>query len=276
MMTNAELTAKAFALRRDVAGLIVNGGGGHFGGDFSVMDTLVCLYYRHLNISPETMDDPNRDRFILSKGHSVEALYAVLCDRGFFTKEELATFSRFGSKYIGHPNNSVNGIEMNSGSLGHGLSVGVGMAIAGKLDSAPYRVYVVMGDGELAEGSVWEGAMAASHYRLDNLTAVIDRNGLQISGSTEAVMAHENLRDRWLSFGWNVLEADGNSIAALDEALVSAKAGSGRPAVIIAKTVKGYGYSGAENQPGWHHRVPTAEQYEAIIKELTEREAAAR
>jgi transketolase len=148
------------------------------------------------------------------------------------------------------------------------------MALAGKMDAAPYRVYVVMGDGELAEGSVWEGAMAAAHYKLDNLTAIVDRNGLQISGFTEKVMAHEDLRARWLSFGWNVYEIDGHDIAAIDQALVQAKTRRGQPTVILAKTVKGYGYSGAENQAGWHHKVPTQEQYEAIMKELSEREAA--
>jgi len=270
-MNGKELTAKSFALRKDVVEMIRRGGGGHFGGDFSVMDILVTLYCLHMNVGPDRMDDPDRDRFILSKGHSVEALYAVLCDRGFFSREELATFSRFGSKYIGHPNNKVCGIEMNSGSLGHGLSVGVGMALAAKMDERPFRVYVVMGDGELAEGSVWEGAMAAGHYGLDNLTAVIDRNGLQISGSTETVMAQNSLRERWSAFGWNVLEAAGNDIAALDAAVTRAKGCRGRPSVIIANTVKGYGYSAAENQAGWHHKVPTAEQYAAAMAELEER-----
>jgi transketolase len=273
-MSAERLREKAFDLRKRVAEIIYGGKAGHFGGDFSVMDILVALYYIHMNVSPQNQNDPGRDRFILSKGHSVEALYAVLCDRGFFPAEELATFSKLGSKYIGHPNNKVNGIEMNSGSLGHGLSVGVGMALAGKMDASDYRVYIVMGDGELAEGSVWEGAMAASHYKLDNLIAVIDRNGLQISGPTETVMAHENLKDRWASFGWNVLEADGNDIDSLDNALTKAKACQGKPSVIIAKTVKGYGYSGAENQAGWHHKVPTAAQYAAIVKELDERGAA--
>lgn len=269
-----ELKMKSYSLRRDVTDMIYRGKAGHFGGDFSVMDILVTLYNLHMNVSPENAKKPSRDRFILSKGHSVEALYAVLCDKGFFPKADLATFSQFGSKYIGHPNNKVNGIEMNSGSLGHGLSVGVGMALAGKMDGAAYRVYVVMGDGELAEGSVWEGAMAASHYKLDNLTAIIDRNGLQISGPTETVMAHENLRDRWTAFGWNAIEADGNDVISLDNALKCAKAYKGKPSVIIARTVKGSGYSEAENQAGWHHKVPTAEQYETIMKELQEREAA--
>lgn len=271
-MTANNLKAKSYALRRDAADMIHSGKSGHFGGDFSVMDILVTLYNLHMNVSPNNMNDPDRDRFILSKGHSVEALYAVLCDCGFFPKSDLKTFSQFGSKYIGHPNNKINGIEVNSGSLGHGLSVGTGMALAAKMDGAPYRVYVVMGDGELAEGSVWEGAMAASHYKLDNLTAIIDRNGLQISGETERVMAQENLRDRWAAFGWNVLEANGNEITELDSAIAAAKAHKNAPTVIIAKTVKGYGYSAAENQAEWHHKIPSAEQYAMIMAELEQRE----
>jgi transketolase len=271
-----ELTAKSFALRRDVLDMIYSNKGGHFGGDFSVMDILVTLYNLHLNVSPENINDPKRDRFILSKGHCAAALYAVLCDKGFFPKSDLDTFSKFGSKYLGHPNNKVNGIELNSGSLGHGLSVGVGMAIAGKMDEADYRVYVVMGDGELAEGSIWEGAMAAGHYNLDNLTAFVDRNRLQISGSTETVMAQDCLVERWSAFGWNVLEANGNDIKALDEAIKQAKTYKGKPTMIIANTTKGFGYSEAENQAGWHHKVPDAKQYEAAATELKQREADAR
>jgi transketolase len=271
-----ELFAKSFALRRDVLDMIYRSKGGHYGGDFSVMDILVTLYCLHINISPDNPNAPNRDRFILSKGHTVAALYAVLCDRGFFPKSDLDSFSQFDSKYIGHPNNKVSGIEVNSGSLGHGLSVGVGMAIAGKMDDAGYRVYVVMGDGELAEGSVWEGAMAAGHYKLDNLIAFIDRNRLQISGSTEDVMAQDCLVKRWEAFGWNVLEADGNNIEALDIAIKKAKAFKDKPTVIIAYTIKGYGYIEAENKADWHHKVPNAKQYEAAMAELTRRETEAR
>ena len=271
-MNYKELIAKSFSLRRDVLDMIYHSKGGHFGGDFSVMDILVTLYNLHMNVSPLNIHDPNRDRFILSKGHCVAALYAVLCDKGFFSKPDLITFSQFNSKYIGHPNNKVNGIEMNSGSLGHGLSVGVGMAVAGKMDSASYRVYVVLGDGELAEGSVWEGAMAAGHYKLDNLTAIVDRNGLQISGSTESVMTQDCLSDRWSSFGWNVLEADGNDVESLDKAVCNAKTYAGKPTVIIANTTKGYGYTEAENNAGWHHKVPNKEQYEEAVIELKRRE----
>jgi len=271
-----ELAAKTFALRRDVLDMIYRSKGGHFGGDFSVIDILVTLYNGHMNINPDDADAPGRDRLILSKGHAVAALYAVLSDRGFFPKSDLETFSQYGSKYIGHPNNKVNGIEMNSGSLGHGLSVGTGMALAGKMDAAGYHVYVIMGDGELAEGTVWEGAMAAGHYKLDNLTAFIDHNRLQISGPTKAVMTQDILSERWSAFGWNVLETDGHDIQALDEAINHAKAHKGKPTVIIANTIKGYGYSEAENKAGWHHKVPSAEQYEAATAELKRREAEAR
>ncbi len=269
------LQAKTYSIRKDILDMVYRAKTGHIGGDFSVCDILTTLYHRHLNVSPDTMHDSNRDRFIMSKGHSVEALYCVLASRGFFPKEDLLTFSTFGSKYIGHPNNKVNGIEMNSGSLGHGLPVAVGMALAAKLDERSYRTYVVMGDGELAEGSVWEGFMSAGHYKLDNLVAVIDRNRLQISGSTENVMHHDNLDARIGAFDWNVLHAEGNSIASLDNAFCMAKKCQGKPTVIIADTTKGCGVSFMENQAGWHHRVPTAAEYDAATKELAEKEAAA-
>lgn len=269
------LKAVSFELRKDVVNMIYKAKTGHMGGDFSVMDILVTLYYKHMNITPVTTNDPNRDRFILSKGHSVEALYSVLAGRGFFPKSDLETYSQFQSKYIGHPNNKVNGIEMNSGSLGHGLSVSVGMALAGKMDQSTYRVYTVMGDGELAEGSVWEGAMAAGHYKLDNLTAVVDRNRLQISGTTEEVMTQDNQEERWSSFGWNVLHAKGNDIDSLDEAFQIAKETKGKPTVIIADTTKGYGVSFMENKAAWHHKIPTSEEYEQAIAQLEQRRMAA-
>ena len=200
------LKALAYELRENVIDMIVEGKAGHIGGDMSVMEILTEIYFDQMNISPLNADDPDRDKFIMSKGHSVEAYYAVLAEKGFFDiKDVIAKFSKFGSKFIGHPNNKLPGIEMNSGSLGHGLPVSVGMALAGKMDDRDYRVYTVMGDGELAEGSVWEGAMAASHYKLDNLCAVVDRNRLQISGRTEDVMAHDDLHERFKAFGWNVI-----------------------------------------------------------------------
>lgn len=262
------LKAKSFALRKDILDMVYLAKTGHIGGDFSVCDILNVLYNRQMNLTPENFSSKGRDHFILSKGHSVEALYAVLADKGFFPKELLKTYSQFGSDFIGHPNNKIPGIEMNSGSLGHGLSVGVGMAIAEKRDGSPARVYVVMGDGELAEGSVWEAAMAASHYGLDNLTAIVDRNGLQISGSTEQVMAQESQRERWSAFGWHVLEADGNDVAEISAKLEEAAGFRGKPCVIIAHTVKGYGVSFMENRAEWHHKVPDREQYETAMAEL--------
>lgn len=242
----------------------------------SVMEILVELYMKQMNISPENQDHDTRDRFVLSKGHSVESYYAVLAEKGFFPIEEvIATFSRFGSEFIGHPNNKLPGIEMNSGSLGHGLPVCVGMAMAGKMDRKDYRVYVVMGDGELAEGSVWEGAMAASHYHLDNLCAVVDRNRLQISGCTEDVMGHDDLHERFCSFGWHVIDvADGNDIDQLDAAFEEAKTVKGKPAVLIANTVKGCGSPVMENKAGWHHKVPTPEEYNEIIRDFEKRKEA--
>lgn len=269
------LQAKSYALRLRVLDMVYRAKTGHIGGDFSVCDILNVLYNRVMDVTPENFSTVDHDHFILSKGHSVEALYSVLCDRGFFPEKDLETFSQFGSKYIGHPNNKVPGIEMNSGSLGHGLSVGVGMALAGKRQGKAYRVYVVMGDGELAEGSVWEGAMAAGHYQLDNLCAVVDRNRLQISGGTEEVMSQDSQDDRWAAFGWHTLHAKGNDVTDLERAFSQAKAFRGKPTVIIADTVKGCGVSFMENQAGWHHRVPTQEEYEAARKELLEKEAAA-
>jgi transketolase len=270
------LKAKAYELRKHVVDIIMAGKGGHIGGDMSVMDILVTLYFDQMNISPENQNDPNRDLFVLSKGHSVEAYYAVLAEKGFFPYEEvLEKFSKFGSQYIGHPNNKLPGIEMNSGSLGHGLPVSVGMALASRMDQKTNRVYVVMGDGELAEGSVWEGAMAAGHYGLDNLCAVVDRNRLQISGGTEEVMSQDVQEERWASFGWNVLSVDGNDITALHNAFEEAKKTKGKPTVVIANTTKGCGSPVMENKAAWHHKVPSAEEYAQIMADLEMRKESA-
>lgn len=270
-----ELKVMSYDLRKDVVDMILSGKGGHIGGDMSMMDILVTLYFKVMNISPENQRDPNRDRFILSKGHSVETLYAVLAKKGFFPIEEvIETFSKFGSPYIGHPNNKLPGIEMNSGSLGHGLPVAVGMALAGKMDRRDYRVYTVMGDGELAEGSVWEGVMSASHYHLDNLCAVVDRNRLQISGSTEDVMHHDDLAARFGAFGWHVIQADGHDYDALAAAFEEAAAAKGQPSVLIANTVKGCGSAIMENKAGWHHHLPNQEEYEQIVSDFTARKEA--
>lgn len=264
------LKALAYQLREDTVNIICAGKAGHIGGDMSVMEILTELYFNQMRIDPANPEDANRDLFVMSKGHSMEAYYAVLAERGFLDKQDiLEHFSRFGSRYIGHPNNKLPGIEMNSGSLGHGLPVCVGMAKAGKMDGKDSRVYVVMGDGELAEGSVWEGVMAAHQYRLDNLCAVVDRNRLQISGNTEDVMGHDDLKERFRSFGWHVIDvADGNDIDQLHAAFEEAKTVKGKPTVLIANTVKGKGSSIMENQVNWHHKVPTEEEYQIIMRDL--------
>jgi transketolase len=269
-MKEQELELLSWDLRRDIVEIIMAGGGGHIGGDMSVLNALLVLYKKYLNITPQTVDAPNRDRFVLSKGHSMEAYYAVLANCGFLDLDDIkARFSKFGSPYIGHPNNKLPGIEMNSGSLGHGLPVCVGMALAARMDHRGYRTYVIMGDGELAEGSVWEGAMAAANYGLDNLCAVVDRNRLQISGNTEDVMKQDSQEQRWAAFGWNVLSVDGNSIPALDKAFSdAAHSRNGHPTVIISNTTKGYGSAVMENKAGWHHKLPTQEEYRQILADF--------
>ena len=269
---------KAFSydLRKDCVDIIMAGGSGHIGGDMSLMDILAYLYFAEMNVSPENRKSPDRDRFVLSKGHSMEAYYAVLCAKGYLDLEDVKkNFSQFGSQYIGHPNNKLPGIEMNSGSLGHGLPVCVGLALAGKMDQKDYRVYTVMGDGELAEGSVWEAAMSASQYKLDNLCAVVDRNRLQISGSTEDVMHQDSQEERWAAFGWNVITVPGHNYEAIAKAFAGARACKGKPTVLIAETIKGYGSAVMEDKAGWHHHVPNQEEYNQIIADFAARKEAA-
>lgn len=267
-----DLTRKAYELRRDIMEEVYLSKTGHVGGDLSVIDILTVLYFKIMNISPAHFDDPERDRFLLSKGHCVDALYMVLGEKGFFDKQEaIHTFSAFQSRFIGHPNTDVPGIEINSGSLGHGLALGVGMAKAAKMDGRTYRTYVVCGDGEMAEGSNYEAMMAAAQYGLDNLCATIDLNRLQISGSTAEVMSTDDMGEKFRSFGWNVIDVeDGNDCAKLVTAYESAKKCKGKPSVVIAHTVKGKGVSYMENKKEWHHGVVTKEQYEQAVKELEE------
>ena len=264
-----ELESLRWDLRQNCVDIIMAGGGGHIGGDMSVIDALMVLYENHLRITPETVDDPDRDRFVLSKGHAMEAYYAVLCHEGFLDLDDVkARFSKFKSPYIGHPNTKLPGFEMNSGSLGHGLPVAVGMALAAKMDGRNYRTYVFMGDGELAEGSVWEGAMSGGNFELDNLCALVDRNRLQISGSTEDVMKQDSQEERWAAFGWNVLSVPGNDIRALDAAFSLAEETKGKPTVIIANTTKGFGSPVMENKASWHHHLPNAEEYAQITADF--------
>ncbi len=246
---------------------------GHTGGSLSSVDILTALFYGVMDIRPQEPKWPDRDRFVLSKGHSVEGYLCILADLGFFPREELATFSKYGSRQIGHPTNKVPGMEICSGALGHGLSVAAGMALGAKKTGRSFRTYVLMGDGELAEGSVWEAAMSAANYKLDNLTAIIDRNGLQISGSTEDVMKLEQLKAKWEAFGWETIEADGHDIPELVNLLNNTPRLEGKPRMIIAHTIKGKGVSFMENTAKWHHGVPTAEQLEQALTELKQQEA---
>lgn len=266
-MNATELQQTANRRRADAVTMIQRAGAGHTGGALSAMDILTVLYYRVLRVDPERPDWPQRDRFILSKGHSVEGYYAILADLGFIPKQELRAFSQAGSRLTGHPNNKVPGVEICSGALGHGLPAGVGMALAAKRLHKSFRTYVVMGDGEQAEGSVWEAAMAAANYGLDNLFAVVDRNGLQISGPTEEVMALKDFPAKWRAFGWEVDEIDGHDIGALLSYFEGPRAPD-RPHCLIAHTVKAKGLPFAENRAEWHHKVPTIEQvhkaYEAL------------
>ncbi len=270
-----ELEALAYKLRRDTVDIIMAGGCGHIGGDMSVMEILVDLYFRQMNVSADHAEDPDRDYFIMSKGHSMEAYYAVLCGKGFLDLEDVKNrFSKFGSPYIGHPHNTLPGIEMNSGSLGHGLPAAVGLALAAKKKKKSSRVYVVTGDGELAEGSNWEGFMSGAMFGLDNLCCVIDRNGLQLSGDTEEVMALDDLEAKMSAFGWRVINVDdGNDLEKTDEAFELAKKTKGRPSCIIAHTIKGKGSPLMENKAAWHHRVPSEEQYQEIMSDLAKKEA---
>ncbi len=265
-----ELTKKANGLRKDVIEEVYRSSAGHVGGDLSVMDILTVLYFGVMNVSPANWDSPDRDRFFLSKGHCADALYMALGEKGFFDKQEaVSTFSAFGSRFIGHPNTEVPGVEMNSGSLGHGLALGVGTALAAKMDGRAYRTYVVLGDGEMAEGSNYEAMMAAAHYKLDNLCATVDLNRLQISGTVKEVMCSDDLGEKFRSFGWHVISVeDGNDCGQLLSAYDEAALTKGRPSVLIAHTVKGKGVSYMEDQIGWHHGVMTEEQYETAVREL--------
>ncbi|HEY1661612.1 MAG TPA: transketolase [Verrucomicrobiae bacterium] len=271
-MTDRDLQLKSVRLRKRLLEAIVDAGAGHTGGGLSCLDILNVLYNRILNVSPQNFSSPARDRYVQSKGHSVEALYTVLADRGFFPEAELKTICHYQSHFIGHPTRHVPGIEMNTGALGHGLPICVGMAIAGKMDSAAYRVFTLLGDGELAEGSNWEAAMAAAHYKLDNLTAIIDHNTLQISGRTRDVMSSEPIDEKFRAFGWAVKAVNGHDFAELTAAL-SQPLETGKPTCIIANTIKGRGVSFMEDVAKWHHGVPADAELKQALAELDALEA---
>jgi len=269
-----ELKRRANQIRQDIITMLVPAKSGHPGGSLSAADILAVLYFHEMRVKPEDPHWPERDRFVLAKGHAAPVLYATLAQKGFFPREELLGLRQTGRILQGHPDmKKVPGVDMSTGSLGQGLSAANGMALAGRLDKKDFRVYVLLGDGEMAEGQVWEAAMAAAHYKLDNLTAILDYNGLQIDGPTEEVMSSEPLKDKWLAFGWHVLEVDGHNIEELLKAFAQAKEIKGKPTLILAKTVKGKGVSFMENQVGWHGSAPNAEQAEQALKELREEAA---
>lgn len=243
---------------------------GHLGGSFSAMDILAVLYFNVMHVDPENPQNPDRDRFVLSKGHCTPGLYPILAQRGYFPMEDLQQFRSVTGHLSGHAEmHFVKGVDMSTGSLGQGISAAVGMALAGKMDQKTYRVYAVMGDGEIEEGQVWEAFMSASKYKLDNLCAVIDVNGLQIDGKTVDVMPSEPLDQKLEAFGWHVLKIDGHDLDAIAGAFEKAKTLTGAPTMILAKTVKGKGVSFMENNAGWHGKAPNEEQYQAARAELT-------
>ena len=269
-MTEKEICRKSVEYRKKLLQYIVGAKAGHTGGSLSCIDILNVLYNDVMNVSPENFSSPDRDRYIQSKGHCVEALYVVLADKGFFPESDLQTMCQYKSHYIGHPTRKVNGVEQNTGALGHGLSISCGTALAAKLDDKKFRVYTLLGDGELPEGSNWEAALSAAHYKLDNLCAIIDLNGLQISASTKDVCNTDPVDKKFESFGWSVRHVEGHDINALKETFAALPFEKDKPGLIIAHTIKGKGISYMENELKWHHGVPSAEQYEQAIQELDE------
>jgi transketolase len=269
--TVERLRRLAAAVRRDDLQVVHRAGMGHVGGELSAIDILVTLYFAVLRVDPARPDHPDRDRFILSKGHAAVALYTTLAHRGFIPRSELETFARPLSRLNGHPDrNKVPGVETNTGPLGHGLPVAVGAALAAKLQDCSWRVFVLTGDGELQEGSNWEAAMAAAHYKLDNLTVIVDRNRLQQGDWTEQTMHLEPLADKWRAFGWSVAEVDGHHIGQLLETFSRAPFEAGKPTCVIAHTHKGQGVSLMRDKAAWHHKVPNAEELAAALKEFEE------
>ena len=270
-MSIAELALRSEEIRKRLLEVVYRAKAGHIGGDLSSLNVLTALYMRVMNVDPENPKMDGRDRFIMSKGHCVEALYCVLEAKGFITKELVDTYGQYMSVLAGHPTVEVPGIEFNSGALGHGLSLGVGCAIAAKMDGKGYRTFVLMGDGEQGEGSIYEAAMAGSNYGLDNLVAMIDRNGLQISDTTENVMRLESIDERWRAFGWDVVDVDGNDMGAIVNCLEGIDYANGKPHLVVLHTTKGYHVSFMENVLKWHHGVPTEEQYNVAMAEITRR-----
>jgi transketolase len=266
-----ELEKEAIEIRKRTLEIIHDAPGGHTGGSLSAVDILTALYFHVMKIDPLKPEGPNRDRFIMSKGHSVEGYYATLARRGFIPDSLLDTYGNFNSVLSGHPTRKVPGVELNSGALGHGLSVGVGMALAAKRQNMDFRIFVLMGDGEHGEGSIMEAAAAAGHYKLDNLVAIIDRNMLQISGPTEEIMSIEDVGKKYEACGWGITEIDGHDLNALIDVFSHIPVKPGKPTFVIAHTIKGKGVSFIENKAAWHHKIPSEEQLKEAINELNKK-----
>mgnify|MGYP002604258309 FL=1 len=264
-----ELKSISTEIRKDIVKMLTESASGHPGGSLSATDIMTVLFFKEMNIDPNNEKDPNRDRFVLSKGHAAPVLYSALARKGFFPVEELSTLRKFGSRLQGHPSmKCLPGIDMSTGSLGQGISSAVGMALAGKIDKKDYRVYTILGDGELEEGQVWEASMCAAHYKLNNLTAFIDFNGLQIDGDITKVMNPCPIDKKFEAFGWNVLVIDGHNYEEIIDAIEKAKECKDKPTAVVCKTIKGKGVSFMENQAEWHGIAPSREQCEAALKEL--------
>ncbi|MBS6314941.1 MAG: transketolase [Ruminococcus sp.] len=262
------LQVNACKVRKGIIEGVYNAKSGHPGGSLSIADLLTYLYFEKMNVNSSDPEDPNRDRFVLSKGHCAPALYAVLALKGYFSEKELKSLRHIGAMLQGHPCIHTKGIDMSSGSLGQGISAACGMALAGKLDGKSYKVYTVLGDGEIEEGQVWEAAMFAAHKNLDNLIAVVDNNGLQIDGPISEVCSPEPITDKFAAFGWHVITMDAHDFDSIEKAFAEAETISGKPVAIIQKSIKGKGVSFMENQVSWHGSAPNKEQYEQAMKEL--------
>ncbi|MFH1593954.1 MAG: transketolase [Candidatus Omnitrophota bacterium] len=268
-MRTEELQKKVLELRKAILKTICKGGGGHISASLSIVDILTVLYNGILRIEPKNPQDPQRDRFILSKGHSCVALYAVLADLGFFDKRHLDTFGKSGTILGGHPDmHKVPGVEASTGALGHGFPFGVGMALAGKMDKKDYRVFVLLGDGECQEGSVWEAALFAPQHKLDNLVVIIDNNRFQAMDRLENIVSLDPMVDKWKAFGWEVEEVDGHDVSQLVGVFKDVPFRKGKPGLVVANTTKGKGISFMENAPIWHYRLPNAEEMKIACKEL--------
>ncbi len=260
----------AYRIREDAVTAVYNAGSGHPGGSLSIAEILSVLYFKEMNVDPKNPTWDDRDRFVLSKGHCAPALYGALAEKGYIPKADLTTLRKTSSYLEGHPDKKkIAGVDMSAGSLGQGISAACGMAIAGKLDKKDYRVYTVLGDGEIEEGQVWEAAMFAAHYKLDNLCGFVDYNGLQIDGPIAEVMSPEPIADKFEAFDWHVISIDAHDVGAIADALAKAKSVKGKPTMIVAKSVKGKGVSFMENNVSWHGSAPNKEQYEQAMSELS-------